>query len=176
MQGLVQLRHICAEGQCCSLFTVCVQLWTPPVPPQSAVCLGWWQAPPWRVHRNPPHSSSESAPWPPEAEASTHSADVKCVLKYLNILMATYRFFKGGKELDIGLKLLCCLFKCLIIWGQKRTRWENEMRHSVELCASGFHLYSLILLDHTSVCAFFGRCIHDICTSGSGNSWTLTST
>lgn len=55
-----------------SLFTVCVQLWIPPAPPQSEACLGWWPAPPWRAHRNPLHSTSGSAPWPPKA--------AKCVM------------------------------------------------------------------------------------------------
>lgn len=47
-------------------------------------------------------------------------------------------------------------------------------RHLVDYCFLILCCYwSLVELfvfsDHTSVCAFFGQCVRDICKSGSGN-------
>lgn len=91
-------------------------------------------------------------------------------------LYNTYSFFKCGKELNVRLELLCSFFKCFIVWAGRR--WELcRVNRVIRLYdkQQGF-VVLLFFPGHTSVCAFSGCCIHDICTSGSGNSWTLTST
>lgn len=96
---LIKFTFVRVLFQRCSLITVCVQLWIPPDPPQSEVCLGWWRAPPWMVHRNPPRSASASAPWPPEATMTDHSRIMMSPLTWWCVCLLLTDFSNVAKNL-----------------------------------------------------------------------------
>lgn len=106
----------------CSVLTFCVHLWIPPGPPQREVFPGWSQAPPWRVRRNLPRSSSESAPWPPKGTRTLLTATQIAVhvCSCLCVGSATHWFFKCGKELNVRMELLCGFVKCFKILKKKK--------------------------------------------------------